>query len=81
MNLSERLSNYNKMKEHFPIYYKAFMDEEQMKVVESMVLNKLYVYREKESRDRFILPVGKDIKLFTKAIDDTLNCFRLILKN
>ena len=74
-DLSERLSNYNKMEDHFPIYYKAFMDEEQMKVAESMVLNKLYVYREKESRDRFILPVGKDIKLFTKAIDDTFNFF------
>ena len=74
-DLSERISNYNKMEDHFPIYYKAFMDEEQMKVAESMVLNKLYDYREKESRDRFILPVGKDIKLFTKAIDDTLNFF------
>ena len=26
-DLSERLSNYNKMEDHFPIYYKALMDE------------------------------------------------------
>jgi uncharacterized C2H2 Zn-finger protein len=74
-DLSERISNYDKLEDHFPIYYKAFMDEEQMKVAEDMVLKKLYVYREKESKDRFILPVGKDIKLFTKAIDDAVNFF------
>lgn len=45
-----------------------------MKFAESIVLNKLHDYRILESKDRFILPIGKDIKLFTKVtkeIDDS----------
>jgi hypothetical protein len=70
IDLSKRISSYNKLEDHYPIYYKSFKDEEQMKLAESMVLNKLYDYRMLESKDRFMLPLGKDIKLFTKAIDD-----------
>ena len=74
-DLSQRLTKYDKLDDHFPVYYKAFNTEQQMIVAEDMVLEKLYVYRAKESKDRFILPAGKDIKLFTKAIDDAVNFF------
>jgi hypothetical protein len=88
-DLSKRISSYNKLEDaqanikyllahvsvHYPIYYKSFKDEEQMEVAEKMVLNKLYDYRMLESKDRFKLPLGKDIKLFTKAIDDTFIFF------
>jgi len=70
LDLSKRISSYNKLEDHYPIYYKSFKNEEQMKVAELMVLNKLYEYRMLESKDRFKLPIGKDIKLFIKAIDD-----------
>ncbi len=46
-----------------------------MELAEGIVLNKLYEYREKESKDRFILPIGKDTKLFTKPIDDAVIFF------
>ena len=69
-DLSTRINNYNKLDDHYPIYYKSFDNEEQMKVAESMILKKLYDFRMLESKDRFMLPIGKDIKLFTKAIDD-----------
>ena len=51
------------------------MDEEQMKTAEDMVLKKLHQYKEIECRDRFILPVCKDIKTFTKAIDNAYYFF------
>lgn len=75
INLSKRISSYNKLEDHYPIYYKSFKDEEQMIFAEKMVLNKLNDYRMLESKDRFILPIGKDIKIFTKAIDDAYNFF------
>ena len=37
-----------------------------------MVLLKLDEYREKANRDRFILPVEKDISLFTSTIDQCI---------
>ncbi len=40
-----------------------------MELCEKLVLNKLDKYREKINRDRFILPVGEDIKLFTNIFD------------
>ena len=75
VDLVQRLSTYDKLEDHEVIYYKAFMDEEQMKTAEDMVLKKLHQYKEIECRDRFILPVGKDIKLFTKAIDNAYYFF------
>jgi hypothetical protein len=74
-DLSKRISNYDKLEDHKVIYYKAFGDEKQMELAEGIVLNKLYEYREKESKDRFILPIGKDIQIFTKPIDDAVNFF------
>jgi len=40
-----------------------------------MILTKLEIYKEKANRDRFILPVGKDISLFTDVID---SCVKFI---
>lgn len=73
--LKDRLSGYNKTAEHEVIYYKECKNEEQMKITESMVLNKLKLYREKANRDRFILPIENDIKLFTNVIDKSIEFF------
>ena len=59
--LSKRIIDYDKLEDHFPIYYKAFNTELRMIVAEDIVLEKLYEYREKESKDIFILPASKDI--------------------
>ena len=64
INLVQRLSTYNKLQNHEVIYYKAFENEEQMDMTERMVLTKLNQYKEIECRDRFVLPIGKDISLF-----------------
>jgi hypothetical protein len=40
-----------------------------------MVLKKLNQYKEIECRDRFVLPVGKDIKLFSDVIDEAHTFF------
>ena len=66
IDLSKRISNYNKLEDHYPIYYKSFKNEEQMKLAESTVLNKLHDYRMLESKDRFMLPTGKDINCLLK---------------
>jgi hypothetical protein len=72
-NLKNRLSNYNKTTEHEVIYYKSCKNESSMNIVESIILNKLDKYREKANRDRFILPLEKDITLFTDIIDESIN--------
>jgi len=72
-NLVERLSTYDKLQTHEVIYSKSFKDEIQMKIAEDIVLNKLNKYKEIECRDRFILPIGADIKLFIKPIADAFN--------
>jgi hypothetical protein len=71
-NLKNRLSTYNKTSEHEVIYYKSCKNESSMNIVESIILNKLDKYREKANRDRFILPLEKDITLFTDIIDDAI---------
>ncbi len=71
-NLKQRLSSYNKTSEHEVVYYKSCKNEEDMKIIESLVLNKLKIYREQANRDRFILPENANIKLFTDIIDDSI---------
>ena len=46
-----------------------------MNIIEGVVLNKLKEYREKANRDRFILPIEKDISFFIYIIDDSINFF------
>ncbi len=72
-NLTNRLSTYNKTCEHEVIYYKSCETEDQMDLVEKLVLKKLEKYKEKANRDRFILPPGSDIKLFTNIIDKSVS--------
>jgi hypothetical protein len=75
INLKNRLGNYNKSNEHEVIYYQECENEEDMNVIEIMVLNKLKEYKEKANRDRFILPLEKDISLFTNIIDKTIQAY------
>jgi hypothetical protein len=74
-NLKNRLGNYNKSNEHEVVYYKECNNEEDMNVIELMILNKLKKYKEKANRDRFILPLEKDITFFTNIIDNCINFF------
>ena len=43
-----------------------------MNIIEKIILNKLNNYREIANRDRFILPIEKDITFFTTIIDDCI---------
>jgi hypothetical protein len=71
-SLKNRLSAYNKTGEHTVIYNKSCKNKDDLTLIESIVLNKLNKYREKANRDRFILPLEKDITLFTNIIDDVI---------
>jgi hypothetical protein len=76
IDLKNRLSNYNKSSEHEVIHYRSCNNREDMAIIESLVLTKLKIYREQANRDRFILPLDKDITLFTNIIDD---CVRYVI--
>jgi hypothetical protein len=80
-NLKDRLSTYNKTSEHEVIYYKGCKNEEQMGIIETIVLNKLDMYREKANRDRFVLPIEKNISLFIKVINESIEFFNLEKSN
>jgi len=73
INLKKRLSNYNKTAEHQVVYYKSCNNEDDMNIIEIMILNKLKEYKEKANRDRFILPIEKDITFFINIIDSCIN--------
>jgi hypothetical protein len=73
--LKNRLSTYNKTSEHEVVYYKSCKSEEDMNIIELMVINKLKNYKEKANRDRFILPLEKDIKFFTDIIDKSIEFY------
>ena len=60
-SLKNRLSTYNKTSEHEVVYYKECKTKEDMDLIEQMVIKKLKMYKEKANRDRFILPIEKDI--------------------
>jgi len=70
--LTNRLSTYNKTCEHKVVYYKSCKNEEDLHAAETMVLTKLRSYRQQANRDRFILPVGKDISFFTDIIEKSI---------
>jgi hypothetical protein len=46
-----------------------------MHIIETMVLNKLDMYKEVANRDRFILPIEKYISFFTNIIDESIKFF------
>jgi len=72
-DLKNRLSSYNKTAEHEVIYYKSCGNESDMNLTEQLVLNRLNIYREQANRDRFILPIEKDISLFINIINNCIN--------
>ena len=74
-NLKDRLSGYNKTLEHEVVYYKSTNSQQSMNIAEILILKKLRIYEEKSNRDRFILPIDKDISLFTNIID---NCIEFV---
>ena len=74
-SLKNRLSTYNKTSEHEVVYYKECKTKEDMNLIEQMVIKKLKIYKEKANRDRFVLPIENDIKLFTDIIDTSVNFF------
>jgi hypothetical protein len=74
-DLKDRLSTYDKTCDHEVVYYKECKSEDDMKIIEEMVLQKLDKYREKANRDRFILPIDNDISLFKKEIDKAICYF------
>jgi len=74
-NLKERLTPYNKTCNHEVVYYKECKSEEDMKIIEEIVINKLDKYKEVANRDRFVLPIDNDIKLFTNEIDNAIKYF------
>ncbi len=47
-----------------------------MNVIELMVINKLKDYKEKANRDRFILPLDKNISFFTDIIDKSIEFYK-----
>ena len=75
VDLTHRLSAYNKTLEHDVIYTKGCKSKEHMNIIEKMILLKLDKYREKANRDRFILPNDKDISLFTDTVNKAIEWF------
>jgi len=73
INLSKRMSVYNKTTEHEIIYYRSCETEEDMNVAEFLVLNKMKNYKEQMNRDRFILPIDKDIQFFINLINESID--------
>ena len=74
VDLTHRLSTYNKSLEHKVIYYKSFKDVNYMKTAEMMFMYKLNKYRDSK-KERLILPKDKDISLFTNILDEIYNWF------
>lgn len=70
--LTDRLSTYNKTDEHKIIYYRSCLSKEIMKSAEEIIFLKLSKYREKNNRERFILPIEKDISLFISICDEVI---------
>ena len=75
VNLTNRLSSYNKTAEHEVIHYKECLNEDVMTTIENMVLIKLTNYREIANRDRFVLPLEKDINFFINIVNDCIKFF------
>jgi hypothetical protein len=75
-NLANRLSTYNKTCEHQIIYTKKCNTNKILKIAEDIILEKLDQFKEKANRDRFVLPIDKNISYFTNIINicvDQLN--------
>ena len=67
------MSTYNKTCEHQVVYIKKCNDNDLLGIAETILLKKINKYREKANRDRFVLPVDKNISYFTNIIDNIVN--------
>ena len=76
INLTNRLTSYNKSREHSVVYYKSCKCKEDMDNIEKIILKKMNPYRETLNRDRFLLPNNSHQSLFTKIIDDTIENYK-----
>ena len=81
INLTERLSQYNKNAEHEVIYHRECNNANQMSLIEKSIIYKLDKYKERADRDRFVLPEDKDISLFTNIINEACNWFNDVDKD
>jgi hypothetical protein len=75
VDLTSRLSTYNKSDEHEVIYFGSCKDIETMNIVENMVFSRLKDYREQANRERFVLPENEKIELFFDAIKKSIEFF------
>ena len=75
VNLTNILSSYNKTAEHEVIHCKECLNEDVMTTIENMILLKLTNYREIANRDRFVLPIEKDINFFIDIVNNCINFF------
>jgi hypothetical protein len=75
INLTNRLSTYNKSEEHTVVYYKECKNEHVMNSAETAVFSKLDAHRAMKNRERFILPENSTIDFFIKTVDDCIEFF------
>jgi len=75
ISLANRMSQYNKNAEHMVVYQRECKNAKQMSLIEETILYKLDKYRERANRDRFILPEGREISLFTKVVNEACDWF------
>jgi hypothetical protein len=78
MNLTNRLSTYNKTDEHIVVYSKSCITKENMNIIEKNIFEVLKDCREVKNRERFILPTKKSIKYFINVVD---NCIANVCEN
>ena len=76
INLTSRLSVYNKSDEHEVVFYASCGSEEKMSCVENMVFQCLSEYREQANRERFILPEEEKIDFFSDVINKSIKFFK-----
>ena len=72
INLTTRLSTYNKSDEHEVVYYKQCKDEYLLVTTETIILDKLKEYKENGNRDRITIPKDKTIENIIETINETI---------
>ncbi|MHA2029716.1 MAG: hypothetical protein ACW99Q_10025, partial [Candidatus Kariarchaeaceae archaeon] len=73
INLTTRLSTYNKSDEHEVVYYKQCKDEHLLVTTETIILDKLKEYKENGNRDRITIPKDKTIQDIIDVINITIS--------
>jgi hypothetical protein len=75
-NLTNRLSTYNKSDEHKVVFYQECKNKEIMNLLEPLVFQKLYMFREQANRERFVLPENESVELFSREIENCMEFLR-----